>query len=81
MERVPMDLDEAEILARAGHAGRVATALLVALDEARARVAELEAIERRAREVHNEPVPGPMADHRTWKFRVGAASYILRGGS
>lgn len=43
MDVVPMDLDQAEMLARPGHAGRVATALLAALDEARARVADLDA--------------------------------------
>lgn len=40
MDVVAMDLAEAEVLARAGHAGRVATALLSELERVRAELAE-----------------------------------------
>jgi hypothetical protein len=41
MEREPMDLEQAETLARAGNVGRVSLALLVELDRLRAEVTEL----------------------------------------
>jgi hypothetical protein len=43
MDVVPMDLDQAELLASVGHAGRVSTALYSEMTRLRARVAELEA--------------------------------------